>query len=270
MELVLSTEGVPLPIREFIEAVHQRYGMRPVVPFEFPIEIGDIGRIANDGSWRPITTVRQRFYGIPGRVHKARDARLVWEACSGDDVSFTTYARGQKSELVPKWVDAKPRAEIELASGDAFLFAARRITVRTALETDDLIDKIRIAYHLRRQRPEEGRWYKEFTFVFAVGDAQRFTAILPRRAPMKIAVMSRGPVGPPSTPVKIAGGVDLGAATADIDGINRENAPGRFYRAYKLRNSVLERWRDEPVAKSNGTVLFERPPSSFEETFEEV
>jgi hypothetical protein len=259
-----------MPIREFIETVHERYGMRPVVPFEFPIEIGDIGRIANDGSWRPITTVRQRFFGIPGRIHKARDARLIWEACSGEDVTFTTFARGEKSALVPKWVDAKPRAEIELASEDAFLFAARRITVRTALEMDDLIDKIRVAYHTRRQRPEEGRWYKEFTFVFAVGDAQRFTAILPKQAHTKIAIMSRGPVGPPSSPTKIAGGIDLGAATAAVDGINREHAPGRFYRAYKLRNSVLARWREEPVARSNGTVVFAGQVPSFEEAFEEI
>jgi hypothetical protein len=259
-----------MPIQEFVEAVQQRYGMRPVVPFEFPIEIGDIGRIAGDGSWRPITTVRQYFFGAPGRVHKARDARLIWEACSGEDVTFTTYARGQKSALVPKWVDAKPRAEIELCSERSFLFAARRITVRTALEMDELIDKIRVAYYTRRQRPEEGRWYSEFAFVFVVGDAQRFTAILPRRAPTKIAVMSRGPVGPPSTPVKIAGGVDLGATTAEFDGINRENAPGRFFRAYKLRSSVLERWRGEPVSRSNGSVTFETPVSTFEETFEEV
>jgi hypothetical protein len=259
-----------MPIQEFVETVYQRYGMRPVVPFEFPIEVGDIGRIASDGSWRPITTVRQQFLSAPGRVHKARDARLIWQACSGEDVSFTTYARGQKSELVPKWVDAKPRAEIVLGSERSFLFAARRITVRTALEMDELIEKIRLAYYTRRQRPEEGRWYSEFNFVFAVGDAQRFTAILPRHAPTKIAVMSRGPVGPPSTPTKIAGGVDLGATTADFDGVNRENALGRFYRAYRLRPSVLERWREEPIAKFNGTVVFERPVSSFEETFEEV
>jgi hypothetical protein len=259
-----------MPIQEFVETVRQRYGMRPVVPFEFPIEIGDIGRVAPDGSWRPITTVRQRFLTAPGRVHKARDARLIWEACSGEDVTFTTYVRGQKSALVPKWVDAKPRAEIELVSDGAFLFAARRVTVRTALEMEELIEKVRLAYCTRRQRPEEGRWYSEFNFVFAVGDAQRFTAILPRSAPTKIAVTSRGPVGPPSTPTKIAGGVDVGATTADFDGINRENAPGRFYRAYRLRPSVLERWREEPLAKANGSIAFERPMPSFEETFEEV
>jgi len=259
-----------MPVREFVEAVHQRYGMRPVVPFEFPIEIGDIGMIANDGSWRPITTCRQRFYGIPGRVHKARDARMIWEACSGEDVTFTEYARGEKSELVPKWVDAKPRAEVELAGERSFLFAARRITVRTALETEDIIEKIRLAYHRRRQRPEEGRWYRDYAFVFAVGDAQRFTAIVPKRAPARLALMSRGPVGPPCDPAKVAGGVELGAAIGEWEGINKENALGRFYRAYRLRSDVLARWREEPIAKSNGTVVFERPAPSFEETFEEV
>jgi hypothetical protein len=224
MELVLLTGGAPCRFASSTPCTSATGCARSCR--EFPIEIGDIGTIASDGSWRPITTVRQRFFSIPGRVHKARDARLVWEACSGDDVSFTAYARGEKSELVPKWVDAKPRAEVEFGSEASFLFAARRITVRTALETEDIIEKIRLAYHHRRQRPEEGRWYRDFSFVFAVGDAQRFTAIVPMRAPAKVAFMSRGPVGPPSDPAKIAGGVEMGAAIGEWHGINKENAQG--------------------------------------------
>ena len=36
-------------IKGFIEAVQSKYGMRPLVPFETPIEIGDIGRFAPFG-----------------------------------------------------------------------------------------------------------------------------------------------------------------------------------------------------------------------------
>lgn len=258
-----------MQVRGFVNEVYERYGMRPVVPFEFPIELGDIGTIANDGIWRPITTARQRFYGLPGRIGRSRDSRLIWEA-SGRGVTFTMFGRGERSALVPHVVDARPRAEVEFRSTASYLFAAREVTVRTALEMDDLIDKIRIAYHLRRRTPEEGRWYRDYAFVFAVGDAQRFTAIFPKRTPTRIAVMSRGPVGPPESPRQLAGGVDLGAATGELVTVHQERAPGRFYRAYRLRNDVLRRWREEPWTTTNGNARCEAPVPTFEETFLEV
>jgi hypothetical protein len=256
-------------IAGFVQEVHRRYGMRPVVPLEFPIEIGDIGKIANDGTWQPISTVRHRFHCFPGRVHRATDGR-VWEACSGDDVSFRTYAKGETSELIVRPTLAKPRAEIAFRSPGAFVFAARGLTIRTAAETDDMIDKIRLAYHLRRRRPEDGRWYKEFTFVFAVADAERFTALLAERARARVAVTTRAAFGPPSAPEKLASVVHFGAGSEDLQRTNQRGARGRFYRAFKLRPEVLERWRGEPWSKLRDVITFECPPSSFEETFAEV
>ena len=165
-------------IAGFVTEVHSRFGMRPVVPLEFPIEIGDIGTIGNDGAWRPISTVRHRFHSFPGRVRRSNDGR-VWQLCSGDDVSFRLYDRGETSQLVPSRAHAKARAEITFRTPGAFVLAARGVTVRTAADMDALIDKIHLAYHTRRQRPEEGRWYKDFAFVFEVADAERFTALLP-------------------------------------------------------------------------------------------
>jgi hypothetical protein len=256
-------------IAGFVHEVHRRYGMRPVVPLEFPIEIGDIGKIANDGAWQPISTVRHRFNGFPGRVHRVADTR-VWKACSGEDVSFRTYGRGETSDLIVKPAHAKPRAEIAFDAPGAFVFAARGVTIRTAAETDDMIDKIRLAYHLRRQRPEEGRWYKEFTFVFAVADAERFTVMVAERERAQVAVTTRAASGPPSEPEKLASVVHFGAGSEDLQRTNQRAARGRFYRAFKLRAEVLQRWREEPWSKSRDVITFACPPPSFEETFAEV
>lgn len=256
-------------IAGFVQEVHRRYGMRPVVPLEFPIEIGDIGKIAHDGTWQPISTVRHRFNCFPGRVHRAADDR-IWEACSGDDVSFRTYAKGETSELIVKPAHAKQRAEIAFGSPGGFVFAARGLTIRTAVETDDMIDKIRLAYHLRRQRPEDGRWYRDFTFVFAVADADRFTALVAERERAQVAVTTRASFGPPSAVGKLASVVHFGAGSEDLQRTNQRGARGRFYRAFKLRPEVLRRWREEPWSKSRGVITFDCPPSSFEETFAEV
>lgn len=256
-------------IAGFVSEVRRQFGMRPVVPLEFPIEIGDIGTIGNDGSWRPISTVRHRFHAYPGRVRRAIGGQ-VWELCSGEDVTFELYRRGETSQLIPVSAHAKARAEIAFASPKAFVLAARGVTVRTADDMDALIDKIHLAYHTRRQRPEEGRWYKDHAFVLEVADAERFTALLPSNGSARVAIRPKGTAGPPGTPEKLASLVRFGAGSEDLERTNQRDARGRFYRAYKLRPEVLARWREEPWSRSRGVISFEWPTPSFEETFEEV
>jgi hypothetical protein len=256
-------------ISGFVTEVQRHFGMRPVVPLEFPIEIGDIGTIANDGTWRPITTVRHRFHSFPGKVRRTTVGPL-WELSSGDDVSFHLYGRGETSPLISAPAHAKARTEIALSSPASFVLAARGVTLRRAVELDDLIDRIHLAYHTRRQRPEEGRWYRDYAFVFEVADAERFTALLPANGRARVAITPKGTAGPPSSPGKLASLVRFGAGSEDLERTNQRDARGRFYRAYRLRPEVLARWREEPWSQSRGVITFEWPTPTFEETFAEV
>lgn len=256
-------------IAGFVTEVRDHFGMRPVVPLEFPIEIGDIGTIGNDGTWRPISTVRHRFNAYPARVRRTTDGR-VWQLSSGDDVSFRIYDRGETSPLIPAPAHAKARTEITLSSPASFVLAARGVTVRRAVELDALIDRVHLAYHTRRQRPVEGRWYKEFAFVFEVADAERFTALLPSNGHARVAITPKGTAGPPGTPDKLASLVRFGPGSEDIERTNQRDARGRFYRAYKLRAEVLARWREEPWSHARGEFTFEWATPSFDETFEEI
>jgi hypothetical protein len=261
-------------VRGFVAAVQKRYGMRPVVPLEHPIAIGDIGTIGNDGSWNPVSTTRFRFNAAPEGTRRTKAGRGVWNASSGKDVSFKIYGRGETSELIKSVTEAKARAELTFASSESFVFAAKGVTLRTATEVSRLIDAIRLAYHRRRERPEERRWYRNFTFVFAVGDADRLTAMLARRAGTTVAVMGRGNVGPPTSPAKLAAGVNIGVSSNELQGISQSKAEGRFYRAYKLDPSILRRWDNEKVKEVRGfagtELRFDVPPPTFDETFTEV
>lgn len=256
-------------IAGFVAEVQRRFGMRPVVPLEFPIEIGDIGTIGADGVWHPISTVRHAFNAFPGRIRRST-AGDVWEACSGEDVSFTLFRRGETSTLIPVAAHAKARAEIAFRSPSSFVLAARGVTVRTATDMDALIDKIHLAYHTRRERPEEGRWYRDFTFVFAVADAERFTALLPSNGSAQVAITPMGAAGPPGSLEKLASIVRFGPGAEDCERTNQRAARGRFYRAYRLRPEVLARWREEPWSRSRGEITFAWPTPSFEETFAEI
>jgi hypothetical protein len=232
-------------VSAFVRAVQENYGMRPVVPLEHPIAIGDIGRIGADGAWEPISTTRHRFNALPSKVRNTKDGRGIWDASSGKDVSFKAYARGQTSQLVRNVADAKARAEIEFGSSKSFVFAAKGVTIRSATEVGELIEKIRRAYHLRRRLPEGERWTKDLAFVFAVGDAQRLTAMLATRANTTVSVTGRGSVGPPSAPADLAAGVNLGIASNELIRFNQADAAGRLYRAYRLKPSLLTTWENE-------------------------
>lgn len=257
-------------IAGFVTEVRDRFGMRPVVPLEFPIEIGDIGTIANDGSWKPITTIRHRFNAHPGRIRRVTDGRQ-WDLCSGDDVSFDVYRRGETSQLIPAVAHARARAELTLSTPASFVLAARGVTVRRAVELESVIGRIHLAYHTRRERPEEGRWYKEFAFVFEVADAERFTALLPANGHGgRVAITPKGTTGPPRSAGQLASLVRFGAGAEDFERTNQRDAYGRFYRAYRLRADVLARWREEPWSRARGEITFEWPTPTFEETFEEV
>jgi hypothetical protein len=256
-------------IAGFVTQVHSRLGMRPVVPLEFPIEIGDIGRIGNDGAWQPVSTVRHTFNAFPGKVRRVNHD-CVWDVCSGDDVSFELYRQGETSALIPTSVHAKARTEITFGSPGSFVLAARGVTIRTATELQGLIDRVHLAYHTRRDRPEEGRWWKEYAFVFEVADAERFTALLPANGSACVAITPKGTAGPPASVEKLAALVRFGPGAEDLERTNQRDARGRFYRAYQLRPEVLARWREEPWTRARGEISFAWPTPSFEETFAEI
>jgi hypothetical protein len=268
-------------VRSFVRTVQENYGMRPVVPLEHPIAIGDIGRIGSDGAWEPVSTTRHRFNAVPSDIRSTKDGRGVWDASSGKDISFKAYARGQTSKLIRDFADAKARAEIEFESSNSFVFAAKGVTVRSATEVGDLIEIVRRAYHFRRRLPEGERWTKDLAFVFAVGSAERLTAMLAERADTTVSVTGRGSVGPPTSAAALAAGVDIGIASNELVRFNQAKAEGRLYRAYRLKPSLLRSWENEDW----GELLALRriddlstddspdaavPPVQLEEAFDEI
>jgi hypothetical protein len=271
-------------VRGFVETVQKNYGMRPVVPFEHPIAVGDIGRIGSDGAWNPLSTTRHRFDRTPEGRRRTRDGRGVWSSSSGENVTFKMYGRGRTSKLIANVADAKARAEIEFGSSKSFVFAAKGVTIETATELSALIDAIRFAYHRRDDLPEDKRWEKDLAFVFAVGDADRMAAMLSHQAKTTVAVTGRGSVGPPAAPADLAAGINIGASSNELMQVNQVKATGRFYRAYKLNPSIFRKWDRERFVEAQRRVMAYtqegrrygtgprelHSPDSFDEVFEEL
>lgn len=233
----------------FITKVAKSFGMRPVVPFQTPLAIGDVGYIGKDGTWNPVSTTRQRFGLEPGGVRTERDVRGIWDLSSGRDVQFRTYAKGETSKLVSAVADAKARAEIEFGSARSFVFAAKAVSVRSATNFDALIDAIRLAYHNRKQLPEDRRWDAKLAFVFAVADADRFVTVLADQGKTTLAVSGSAKVGPPTAPAELTGRVSFGSASNELQKVNLTRARNCFYRAYGLNPSIFRRWNNEDVGE---------------------
>jgi hypothetical protein len=251
-------------VASFVSAVQKGYGMRPVFPFEQPIAIGDIGTIGEDGRWGPVSTTQERFKVALGGIRRTIDGHGTWNLSSGKDVSFKAYIKGETSELFPNVADAKARAEIHFASSEGFVFAARGVTIRAATEMSDVIAAIRKAYRNRDRGPEKKRWYEELRFVFAVGDADRYTAMLAKQSGTTVAAFGRGKVGPPLSAAQLVAGVSFSVEVKEIESINESKARGRFYRAYRLKPGILARWDRVVEAVAKETVL------AFNETLDEV
>jgi len=213
----------------------------------------------------------------------APDARGDWDATSGHDVHFHVYAKGQTSKLVQNVADAKARTEIEFNSSDSFAFAAHNVQITTATEFSDVLTAIRHAYHERHDLPEDERWDKDLAYVFAVGDADRFTALIARSSDTDVVVTGKGKVGPPASAADLALGVEIGVSSKELEKANSAPAHHYFYRAYRLNPSVFRQWDDERLQEVSGTegiepvteeqilyLLDQRPPPSFDEMFEPV
>jgi hypothetical protein len=232
----------------FVQSVQSKYGMRPVIPFQTPVEIGDIGYLRK-GVWAPMSTMRHRFGVHPGDIRDEKDTRGVWEAQSGRDVNFKMYGKGETSKLVESVANASARAEIEFATARSFVFAAKGVSIRSATEFGAVIEAIRIAYHNRRRLPEDKRWDSKLVFIFAVADASRFVAILSDSANSKLVVKGKGKVGPPATPAALTAGIEFGTQANELQKVNYSSAPNCFYRAYRLKRSIFKRWQDERLGE---------------------
>jgi hypothetical protein len=234
-------------VKGFVSGVQDRFGMRPVVPFQTPLEIGDVGTIDRNGVWNPRSNTRDRFGLVPEGIRTSKANDVVWDLTSGSDVKFRVYALGQTSKLIQNVADAKLRTEIEFNSAKSFVFAARDVVVRAATQFDALITAIRAAYHNRDNLPEDRRWDANLAFVFAVADARRFVALLAERGSTVLSATGSGKLGPPADPSKLAAGVRFGAFSNELQKVNAANAQGSFYRAYALRPSVLKSWDNAPL-----------------------
>jgi hypothetical protein len=241
-------------VERFVKGVQSEFGVRPVIPFGAPIEIGDIGRIGDDGAWQPLSSTQHRFGVAPSNVRDEKPNEEVWDMTSGHDASFKVYADGQTSKLFTNVADAKARAEISFKSADSFVFASRDMDIHTASELSAVLEAIRRAYHLRRDLPEAERWEKDYVFVFATVDAQRFTALVAKESGTDIAVTGEGQVGPPAAAADLALGVSVGVSSKQVTKDNAHPAPSRFFRGYRLNPGIFTRWDREEAEELRGIV----------------
>jgi hypothetical protein len=264
-------------IKQFIDGVQDSWGVRPTVPFGTVIQIGDVGRISDDGAWVPVSSTGRRLGVEPSDLRTQDHADTIWDLTSGRDVRFAIFGEGATSRLVSNIADARARAEISFGSSRSFVFAAQNVTITSASEVTDVLAAIRRAYHERASLPQDQQWDKELAYVFAVADAEHFTSLIARSADTEVVVTAKGSVGPPSSAADLAFGVSVGISSNELQKATLAPAPRAFYRAYKLQPSIFRKWEEERQVVLHGVepapagppleVLDRLPLDSPEEAF---
>jgi hypothetical protein len=234
--------------KRYVDAVLEKWQVRPVLPFGEPINIGDVGHINDDGGWEPVTTLKERLHVEVQGIRVGPPSGTVWDLQSGHEVKFDVKAQGQTSTLFPNAANAHARTEVSLGKSDSFVFAARDVAVTTATELTEVLKKIRHAYHERKHLSEQERWDKDYAYVFATADAADYTAIVAQESDTTVAVEASGDVPLPQAPAGLAAGVQFSASNRSYQHANQTPAEHCFFRAYKLHPRLFKRWdREEQV-----------------------
>jgi hypothetical protein len=120
----------------------------------------------------------------------------------------------------------------------------------------------------------ERRWLQQFVFVFAVGNATHFNALLSRERGVAVVLNARGSVGPPADATSLVAKVDIHIAQKQLSQVEERPARGVFYRAYKLNPSIWRKWDREIIDELRGQPesfgIQPPPPAPIGKTAKEV
>lgn len=229
----------------YVSRVHSKYSVRPVFPLGTQLAIGDVGTLGNGVRWDPVGSLRDIVGAEPEDLRPEPPNEDRWSLDSGDDVKFRVFASGETSDLFKEVANAKVRTEVTLGKSDSFTFGARNVSLTTAHELNGVLRRIRFAYHTRRDLPQEQQWNKDFVYVFALANAEAYTAIIAEQDNTTVAVEVKGEVALPQAPVGLAVEVEFTAASRSYQHFSAAPTTSCFFRAFRLDPSIFRGWEDE-------------------------
>jgi hypothetical protein len=242
--------------------------LRPVLKAGATVAIGDIGKMGADGDWHPRGSALSRLGVEPSDVRSQKLGReVVWDAESGQDVTFKLFAKGETSKLYDKVAQAKARAEITFAKSNSFVGSARGIRLHEAHELDAVVAAIRSSYHRRKTLPATKRWEDDDCIIYAVADVSRYAYLFSEQSESSIAAFGAGKVGPPQAAADLSLSVKFGASSKELEKLSSpRGGAGVFYSAYRLNPKWYKRWQDEPVVSAR-KVGQQQPTPTTEQVF---
>ncbi|MGH3200162.1 MAG: hypothetical protein ACRDNT_30550 [Streptosporangiaceae bacterium] len=251
-------------------AFYQKGKVVLVEPLSATLRPGSVGYFS-DGQWVEVSTTR-RMFGLTLSLSGGSDQPNSFDGKGGKGFSFQVKAAGVVSDLVPKRVDAKLRAEVFFGSHDGFVMSVRNQSVKTAQDLAELMAAIRWAYHFRSRLSEGKRWMKKYAVIVGIATAESVTAVSAASSNAAIVIEGSAKVPTPTTPAELDAKMKITRTRESTDTLWRGPASGYAVMALRLDPSVWKRWQNEefkygakaPTARTpspEGGQILKRPVS---------
>jgi hypothetical protein len=209
------------------DEIREHYGVRTVLPFGLPIEIGTVG-VIEGGQFYHRGTVEGILGEQVGRV-VSNSGEVDWEFTSGQNVTVNFLASGEASALFPGSPNASARVEIGFQSAESYLASIKRPAISTIAEPVRLLDAMVKSY------VEYGNWRPEYVFINEVVTPQEAFILASRSSETKLLLEAQGVVAPVKL-ADLAGNVTLKYQNQDVVKFESANQ-AVFYNAYRVKNS---------------------------------
>lgn len=219
--------------KQYVEKVRKsEIGMRPVLPLALPMDLGYVGTIDESGGFNHRGTIGSMLgLNTLGGELPTQQSDMKVSITSGKSVQVGFNADAKTDGPLAQFANLRGKASISFGAENGFFAAVNGLKIRQLAEPQLLIRAVLNAY-------DQGRWGKDWAFVFRVGIAQRFTAILASEADTVVLLKASGKVAAAaSSAVDVAAGFKFAASTKAVTQITGGKDTVAFYDAYRVKDT---------------------------------
>jgi hypothetical protein len=203
------------------------------------MDLGYVGVIDDDGSFRYRGTISTLLGISQGAELPVSDSDARFTISSGSNVKVNLAAKVDAAGPFGAFANAKVKASITFGASDGFFIAVDGLKIREVAEPETLNLAMLRAYR-------DGNWQEDFVYVYQVGVAKAFTAILAHQANTDVLLSAKGRVKAGAiSDVDLAGKFGFSASTSSVTQL----VGGKNIKAFCNVYGVEDRWFHKPKVR---------------------
>jgi len=218
-------------IRALVHQCQEKAKLRPVLPLGQSVRLGDVGYLEGD-SFRYLGSVDVFFQRAVGRPLEGDTIDKI-ELMSEQGVTLHPYGKTEPSAVFGALANGSARVEATFSSEKSFLMTARDVLLKRMREPIRFIDAMMAAY-------KEGSWDEDHCFIYEVGRAAHFTAVLAQQGGGSLLLSAEAGIAPGGVALAdVAAGVSYKRTSGSLHVVVADKGVNAFFNAYRVRKKFL-------------------------------